>query len=71
MCFYFLQEILNSVFSFTLTDFGREVPVFRKLYSYAAKDDRPVPNAIFLVNFDKVWFSISILFFWENQFFDF
>ena len=47
-------------------------PVFHKLYSYifdldnseySAKDnDRPVPNAIFLVNFDKVWFSISALF---------
>nr|TKS03030.1 hypothetical protein D5086_0000158210 [Populus alba] len=37
------------------TDFGREVPVFRKLYSYSAKDnDQPVPIAIFLVNFDKV-----------------
>ncbi|KAG6765723.1 hypothetical protein POTOM_029779 [Populus tomentosa] len=36
------------------TDFGREVPVFRKLYSYSAKDnDQPVPIAIFLVNFDK------------------
>ncbi|KAL9402013.1 hypothetical protein Peur_005862 [Populus x canadensis] len=30
------------------------MPVSRKLYSYSAKDnDRPIPNAIFLVNFDK------------------
>lgn len=42
-------------------------PVFHKLYSYifdmenmrysAAENDRPVPNAIFIVNFDKVWFA--------------
>lgn len=40
-------------------------PVFQKLYSYifdmdneghsAAERDRPMPIAIFIVNFDKVW----------------
>lgn len=40
-------------------------PVFHKLYSYifdmedggysVPEMDRPVPNAIFVVNFDKVW----------------
>lgn len=44
-------------------------PVFHKLYSYifdmenmrysAAENDRPVPNAIFIVNFDKVWFAFG------------
>lgn len=42
-------------------------PAFHKLYSYifdmeysgysAPEMDRPVPNAIFIVNFDKVWFK--------------
>ena len=40
-------------------------PVFHRLYSYIFdldNNDRPVPNAIFLVNFDKVWFSIQTSF---------
>lgn len=43
-------------------------PVFQKLYSYifdmdnsgynAAEMDRPVPSAIFIVNFDKVYSAV-------------
>lgn len=43
-------------------------PVFQKLYSYifdmenlassAEEMDRPVPNSIFIVNFDQVWSAL-------------
>lgn len=46
-------------------------PMFHKLYSYvfdmedirytAAESDRPVPNAIFIVNFDKVWLFYNLV----------
>lgn len=61
-------------------------PIFHKLYSYmfdmedleysAKENDRPVPNAIFIVNFDKVWFAISVRLFkkvgqYQDQLFKF
>lgn len=44
--------------------------MFQRLYSYifdmegggysAMEMDRPVPNAIFIINFDKVWIRIEV-----------
>ena len=48
-------------------------PVFHRLYTYifyldevgnsAAENDRPVPNAIFIVNFDKVMLASPAYYF--------